>query len=148
MDVISAVIPPKPLLKQVRFGANPRPPDKAKVDGRPGWLTNFESDICFICFLAGHRSPNCQNQVRDLEFEKWVLANFNRLAEEQRSYLSSIGRVPVEVLLEEARREISGSVSRGDWFNPSHTAFARVRSRVFRFVKILYAQNPEFEKPP
>ncbi len=66
VDVISAVIPPKPVLKQVRFGANSRPPVKAKVDGRPGWLTNLASDICFICFLAGHRSPNCQHQSRQV----------------------------------------------------------------------------------
>ncbi len=108
MDVISAVILPKPVLKQVRFGANLRPTVKAKMDGRPGWLTYLASDICFICFLAGHRSANCQHQsrqVRDSEFAKWVLENFKRVAEEQRIYLRSIGRVPVEVLLEEARKE-------------------------------------------
>ncbi len=43
VEVISAVISPKTAIKQVRFGANSRPPVKENLTGRPGRLTNFAS---------------------------------------------------------------------------------------------------------
>ncbi len=60
---------------------------------------NVATDVCFICFLGGHRSPNCQHQgrqVRDAAFAEWVLGNYNRLSAEQRAHLRSIGRLPLE----------------------------------------------------
>ncbi len=68
---------------------------------------NTPTDMCFTCFLTGHKSANCQHQwrqVRNPKFAAWVLGNYNRLAQDQRAYLLSIGCVPVEILLEEAHK--------------------------------------------
>ncbi len=73
---------------------------------RPGWYVNAPTHACITCFLSGHKIPNCQHQskqVRDSKFAAWVPGNYNRLSEDQRAYIRSIGRAPVEIPLEEAQ---------------------------------------------
>lgn len=52
-------------------------------------------DICFTCYIEGHRSPECPQKDRmvlDPLYLKWVSDNFNRLANWQQGWLESIGR--------------------------------------------------------
>ena len=52
-------------------------------------------DICFTCYIVGHRSPSCTHADRvanDEPFQRWTLANYHRLQEWQRMWLNSINR--------------------------------------------------------
>lgn len=63
-------------------------------------------DICFECFQKGHRRPKCpQNArlVKDSAYEAWVCENFRRLTPAHQRYMRSLGRIPVGILLAEAR---------------------------------------------
>lgn len=75
-----------------RYTFDGREPVKRLLCGsdpaRPGWYVNAPTDVCFMCFLTRHKSPNCQlqsRQVRDSKFVACALSNRNRLAQDQRA---------------------------------------------------------------
>lgn len=90
--------PPEPLIADAVYlvfpdtgGRNANPRYRPGLN-RPRAALN---DICFNCYIEGHRSPDCPHKdriVHDPPFLKWISENFHRLANWQRGWLDSIGR--------------------------------------------------------
>lgn len=60
----------------------------------------YYPDVCYECFVPGHRKPNCPHLNRsslDVAFRNWVFANFARLETWVQERLRSLGRAPLDL---------------------------------------------------
>lgn len=63
---------------------------------RQGTIPYFP-DVCYECFVPGHRKPNCPHlnrSILDVAFRNWVSENFSRLETWIQERLRSLGRAP------------------------------------------------------
>lgn len=105
MSIIPGVRSKAPVQPRSRIaGAGPHRREQARQGWR-GKQTASLPDVCFKCFLQGHRSPECPNGnrvVRDPAFERHVFSNFSKLSQQQQERLRAINRLPLQLLLQEA----------------------------------------------